>query len=74
MEEKILIKSECYNVKKLFKVLGIIGVILTVIYSLKFISNSIDYYDRDLILMNTTKIVISMNIGMIIMKTTILVV
>lgn len=45
MEEKILIKSERYNVKKLFKVMCIIGVILTVIFSLIIISNSIDYYD-----------------------------
>lgn len=43
MEEKVLIKSEQYNVKKLFSILLIIGAVLSL---LVFISNMIDWLDR----------------------------
>ncbi len=32
MKEKFIIKSECYNVKKFFKIMMIIGIIISVIY------------------------------------------
>ena len=45
MEEKVLIKSEKYNVKKMFKFFTIIGTIVTVILFLFSIINNINSYD-----------------------------
>jgi len=46
MEEKFLIKSEQYNVKKVFKIMFIIGIVLSVLGSIICISDSSDYYNR----------------------------
>lgn len=47
MEEKILIKSEQYDVKKVFKAMVIIGIVLAVIGSILAFSNAIGYYNRN---------------------------
>ena len=47
MEEKVLIKSEQYDVKKIFKVLVVIGVCLSVITSFSFLLNQAGYYTRN---------------------------
>ena len=46
MKEKILIKSEQYDVKKVFKIMLILGIILSVLTTIIFISDSSDYYNR----------------------------
>lgn len=46
MEEKILIKSEQYNVKKVFKIMLIIGIVLSVLGSIICISYSSYFYNR----------------------------
>ena len=45
MDEKILIKSEQHNVKKIFMTIVIIGVILSVIMSIITVVDCMDYYD-----------------------------
>ena len=45
MEEKVLIKSEQYDVKKVFKVMVIIGAILSIIILLGCISDRMEGYD-----------------------------
>ena len=44
MDEKILIKSEQHNVKKIFMTIVIIGIILSVIMSIITVVDSMDYY------------------------------
>lgn len=46
MEEKVLIESEQYNVKKVFKIMLIIGIVLSVLGSIICISYSIVQYNR----------------------------
>ncbi len=44
MEEKVLIKSEKYNVKKLFKILSLIGLTITIItFIRRFVVKVVDY-------------------------------
>jgi len=45
MEAKILIKSEQYNVKKLFKTFVLIGLVLTIFSAIFSIIDSCDYYN-----------------------------
>ena len=47
MDEKILIKSEQYNVKKIFTTLVIIGVVLSILLSIVCILDSSAYYKRE---------------------------
>ena len=47
MEEKVLIKSEQYSVKKLFKTLVVSGLVLTVLGTIISISDSCNYYHRN---------------------------
>lgn len=47
MEEKVLIKSEQYNVKKLFKTVVIIGLVLTILGTIISISDYCDYYNKN---------------------------
>ena len=50
MEEKVLIKSEQYNVKKVFRIMAIIGIILSVlmfaVIASSYMSDDDDYYAR----------------------------
>ena len=46
MEEKLIIKSEQYDVKKFFKVMVIIGVALALLWSILLFSGSIEYYSN----------------------------
>lgn len=45
MEEKILVKSQQYNVKKFLMIMLIIGAIVGLLMSIKYISGSMRYYD-----------------------------
>lgn len=45
MEEKIIVKSERYDVKKFFKIMVIIGAVFAIISSLYYISQMADHYD-----------------------------
>lgn len=44
MEEKVLIKSERYNVKKVFSIIFLIGLILTIIYAVNLMSQNDNYF------------------------------
>lgn len=44
MEEKVLIKSERYNVKKVFSVMALIGLILTIIYAVILMIQHDNYF------------------------------
>ena len=46
MEEKILVKSEQYHVKKLFKIMVIIGAVLSAILLFNCVAENVGYYDR----------------------------
>ncbi len=47
MDEKVLIKSERYDVKKIIKIMLIIGIVLSVLASIICIFNSINYYNNN---------------------------
>ena len=47
MNEKILIQSESFDVKKLFKIFIIIGLILTLLNSVLLISSDMSYYNEE---------------------------
>lgn len=44
MEEKVLIKSERYNVKKVFSVMALIGLILTIVYAVILMIQHDNYF------------------------------
>lgn len=46
MDEKILIKSERYNIKKFLSILCILGIIASIIFSFVSIKSEIRYYNR----------------------------
>lgn len=46
MEEKVLIKSEQYNVKKVFKIMVIVGLVLSILGSISAISDNMKRFDR----------------------------
>ena len=46
MEEKVLVRSEQYDVKKVFKVMAIIGAILSIFMFLGCMSNNMDFFDH----------------------------
>ena len=45
MDEKIIIKSEQYNVKKLFKILAIIGIVISILMAIVSFIGALRYYD-----------------------------
>lgn len=45
MDEKILIKSERYNVKKVLAIFCVLGIIASIIFSFIFIKSEIHYYN-----------------------------
>ena len=45
MEEKVIIKSEQYNVKKLLKTLLIVGAVLSLLMFISCMGSNFDYYD-----------------------------
>lgn len=46
MEEKVLIKSEQYDVKKAFIIMVIVGLVLSILESIAIISNHMESFDR----------------------------